>query len=110
MAIKVYTLEGTIPANSAETELDTLTTPSGFKRALQEVRVYTQGTTGIKVRLYKETDYLAEFNAENVNLLKLPYTVTEELGSGTTIRMTAINSSSSDSVVKVEIVVDETTA
>ena len=110
MAIKVYTLSGTIAAGAAETQLDEMTTPSGFKRALQEVRVYTSQTTGVKVRLYKETDYMAEYNAETNNLIKLPYTTTEEFGPGTRLRMTASNSGASDSDVIVEVIVDETTA
>ena len=110
MAIKVYTLKGTITASTSETQLDEMTTPSGFKRTLQEVRVYTQATSDVKVRLYKETDYLAEFNAENVNLQKLPYPVTEEFGAGTRLRMSAINNSASDSKVIVELVMEETTA
>ena len=110
MAIKVYVLEGTITANTAETQLDELTTPSGFRRTLQEVRVYTEGSSDVKVRLYKETDYLCEINAEVNNLIHLPYPVTEEFGPGTRLRLTAINNSASDSKVIVELVMEETTA
>ena len=110
MARKVYVLEGTAVANSSETQLDTITTPTGFKRTIQEIRVYSSQTTGVKVRLYKETDYLCEVTAEGNNLLKLPYPVTEEIGPGTQLRLTASNSGASDSDVKVEVIVDETTA
>ena len=110
MARKVYTLEGTAVASSAETQLDSITTPTGFKRTIQEIRVYSSQTSGVKIRLYKETDYLCEIASEELNLTKLPYPVTEEIGPGTQLRLTASNSGSSDSVIKVAVIVEETTA
>jgi len=110
MAHKVYILKGTITAGSSETELDTLTTPSGRKRVIQEVRVYTSVTSDVEVRLYKNLGRLCQISAEVNNLLKLPYPVTEELAEGDKLRLTAINSSTSDCKVIVEVVVDETAA
>ena len=110
MAIKVYVLSGTISASTAETQLDELTTPTGFKRTIQEVRPYSSQGTDVEVRLYKETDLLSVFEAENIGQYHLPYPVAEELGAGTRLRLTAINNSASDSNIKVEVVVEETTA
>lgn len=107
MALKVYILKGTIGAGSPETELDILTTPSGRERRLQEVRVYTSQTSGVEVRLYKNLDMLCQITSEVNNLLKLPYSVTEVLAEGDKLRLTAINSGTSDSDVIVEVVVDE---
>lgn len=110
MAIKVYVLEGTAVASSSETQIDEFTVPSGFRRTIQEIRVFTSQTTGVKVRLYKETDYLCEITSEVNDKYHLPYPIAEELGPGTRLRLTASNSGASDSDVKVEVVVEETTA
>ena len=110
MAYKVYVLRGTAVASSSETELDKITTPSGTTRDIKEVRVYTSQTSDVNVYLYKETDRLCEITAEGANLLKLPYVVTESIGAGTQLRLTASNSGASDSDVIVEVVVEEKTS
>ena len=110
MALKVYVLEGTISAGASETELDTLNTPEGRKRDIQEIRVYTSQTSDVKVYLYKNVDRLCEVRAENINLYKLPYPITETIGPGDELRLTAANSGASDSDVIVEVIVDETVA
>lgn len=110
MAIKVYTLKGTISAGASETELDVMTVPSGRKRTIQEVRVYISATSGVQARLYKNLDYLAEFNAEVSDELKLPYPVNEVLAEGDKLRLTAINTTTSSANIIVEVVVEETAA
>lgn len=110
MAVKVYVLRGTIAAGAAETELDKMTVPQGVTRTIQEIRVYTSQTSDVKIRLYKGTDYLCEITSEVNNTLKLPYPITEELGPGDELRLTASNAGSSDSEVIVEVIVEETRA
>jgi len=110
VARKVYILEGSIAAGAAETELAKLTTPVGIKRDIQEIRVYTSQTSGVKVFLYKNVNFLAKISSEVNNLLKLPYPIAESLAGGDELRLTASNSGASASDVKVEIAVEETAA
>jgi len=110
MARKVYILEGSIGGGLSETTIDKLATPSGVKRELLEVRVYTSQTSGVKVYLYKNVQFLCKISSEVNSALKLPYPVTEVLGPGDELRLTASNAGASASDVKVEVIVEETPA
>lgn len=105
----VYKLTGTSHAGKTLEEIGKLTTPSGVRRTLQEIR-YKPSALTVTVYIYRGKDQLYELDSEINDYYKLPYPGNQTFSPGDELRLLATNTGSSDVNVKVEIVVDETTA
>jgi hypothetical protein len=110
MVIKVYRKTVTIPANAAWTRLDYLNTPTGVRRRLVELRAYWSATSGAALRLYWETEFVAELTPEVWNKYAIPYSFDLEVPAGTSIFIEGTNSTASAVTVTLEFIVDEACA
>jgi hypothetical protein len=106
--LKSYVLGGTIAAGASWTRLATLMTPSRTTRRLVEFRPYISATTGVRIRLSVGTDVIYELTAEEVNNLKFPYPADVEVREGFELVLEAMNPTTSEVTVLVEVIVDET--
>jgi hypothetical protein len=108
MVIKVYRKTVTISANTSWTRLDYLNTPTGYRRVLRELRAYWSATSGAYLRLYWETEFVAELAPEVWNKYTIPYSFDLEVPAGTSIYIEGMNSTASAITVTLEFIVEET--
>ena len=110
MTMKVYPVTFTIAAGAGWTRLASLPTPTGYSRVLRELRLYFGATSGVKIRLYFETEPIAEISAEVWNKYILPYYFDTSVSAGKSLYFEGANSTASAVTVIAECVVEETTA
>jgi hypothetical protein len=111
MTIKVYRKTYTVTASSTWTrQSDALSTPTGYNRILRELRLYFSATSGVAVRIYVETELIAEITAEVWNKYMLPYYFDVQVPAGKSIYFETSNANASNVTVIAECVVEETTA
>jgi len=110
MVMKVYVRTVTLGANTSYTRLDALVTPTGVRRILRELRLYFSATSGLKLRLLWETEFIAEITSEVWNKYPIPYSFDLEIPAGTGLYIEGANSTSSTATVTLEFIVEETRA
>ena len=110
MVMKTYVKTVTTKANTTWTRLDSLTTPAGVRRTLRELRLHFSATSGVRIRLLWETEYIAEITAEVWNKYPIPYSFDLEIPAGTALFIEGANNTASDAVITLEFIVEETRA
>ena len=110
MTVKVYTVSYTIPAGASWTRLQSLSTPTGYTRTVRELRIYFSAASGAAIRIFFETEFVAEINAEVWNKYMLPYFMDLVVPAGRTVYFEGKNSGANPVTVILELVVEEATA
>jgi hypothetical protein len=111
MVLKTYVLSGTVPAGASNMEIDKKVTIAGVTRTLQEVRLYCSLPDDTFIQLMLGTEPIYNFEAEINDVYKLPYPGNLLWPAGGELRLVCTNrNSTTASVVKVEVIVEETKA
>jgi len=110
MVVKVYKVTYTIPAGAGWTRFQSLSTPTGYTRTVRELRIYFSAASGAAIRIYYETEFIAEVSAEVWNKYALPYYMDLVVPAGRSLYFEGQNSGTSPVTVIIEVVVEEAAA